>query len=823
MIEKQYNPQQIEKTIQQIWQKDATFVAKEDKNKEKFYCLSMFSYPSGHLHMGHVRNYTIGDVISRFQRMLGKNVMQPTGWDAFGLPAENAAIKNKAHPATWTYENIKHMRSQLKQLGFAYDWQREMATCHPKYYKWEQWLFIKMLEKGLVYQKNSMVNWDPVDKTVLANEQVVDGRGWRSGALIEKKEIQQWFLKITDYAEELLNDLDKLDGWPEQVRIMQRNWIGRSVGLEIVFGVKEQIITLPVYTTRPDTLFGVTFMAVSAEHPLAKIAAKNNPAIQKFIAACQHIKIAEAELATMEKEGIDSGIKAINPLTNEEVPIWITNYVLMEYGSGAVMAVPAHDQRDFEFAKKYEIPIKAVIRPKEAETVDISQQAYVEKGILFDSGKYSDLDFEQSFAALEKDLSDQNLGQRKVNYRLRDWGISRQRYWGTPIPIIHCEHCGIVPVPLTDLPVTLPENVEIDGSTSPLKTMPEFYETTCPKCGKKAKRETDTFDTFMESSWYYARFTCPDQDESILDARADYWTPVDQYIGGIEHAILHLLYARFMHKVMRDLGLLNSDEPFAHLLTQGMVLKDGTKMSKSKGNVVDPEALIEKYGADTARLFTIFASPPEQSLEWSDSGVEGCYRFLKRVWHFAYEQQAIIITCHKTHNINWQNSDTTIQELRREIHTTLKQANFDIEKTQLNTVVSACMKLHNTLVKIAEIKTPSAERNYLLSKGFNILLRILNPIAPHITQYLWENLEFTGNIVDATWPVVDETALITNKINLVIQINGKKRSMIAVEKNAAKTAIEQAAINEENIVRFLQDKTVKKIIVVPGRLVNIVM
>lgn len=807
MIDKIYNHKSIETDIQEQWNVSQTFLTKETPEKEKFYCLSMFPYPSGHLHMGHVRNYTIGDVISRYQRMLGKNVMQPIGWDAFGLPAENAAIKNNIPPAKWTYQNIAHMREQLKRLGMAYDWSRELTTCDPNYYRWEQWLFIKMYEKGLVYKKNAVVNWDPVDQTVLANEQVIDGKGWRSGAPIERKEIPQWFLKITAYTDELLAGLDTLDGWPDQVKTMQRNWIGRSVGVEMHFEVVDHAELLTIYTTRPDTLFGVTFMAIATQHPLALEAAKNSTEIARYSEECKHIKVAEADMATMEKTGLDTGFKAINPFTNELVPIWVTNYVLMDYGSGAVMAVPGHDPRDYEFAKKYDLPIKQVLQPIN-EPCDLSKAAYSGKAPLINSGKYNGLNFNEAFDAIASDLAAKNQGKKTVNYRLRDWGISRQRYWGAPIPMIFCENCGAVPALEKDLPVILPEEVDFSESISPLHTMKSFYETTCPKCHGVAKRETDTFDTFMESSWYYARFACPDQTEKMLDDRANYWTPVDQYIGGIEHAILHLLYARFLHKVMRDFGLVNSDEPFTRLLTQGMVLKGGEKMSKSKGNTVDPQMLIEQYGTDTARLFCMFAAPPDQSLEWSDSGVEGCYRFLKRIWSFAAENQTALMVK--------QPVDLTSehQVARREIHTILQQASYDMDRLQFNTVVSACMKLMNCLSKSS---------SSVMTEGFNILLRILNPIAPHIAQHLWQALDYGDDIAIASWPPVDETALVTDEIELVVQVNGKLRSQIKVNANADKATVEKIALNDPKIKLHCGDQMIKKVIIVPKRLVNIVI
>lgn len=764
-----YNPNLLETTIQTFWDTHESFKATKNNTQEKFYCLAMLPYPSGQLHMGHVRNYTIGDVIARYQNMLGKNVMQPMGWDAFGLPAENAAIQHKTAPAKWTYQNIATMRTQLKRLGFAYDWSREFATCDPHYYRWEQWFFIHLYEKGLAYKKNAVVNWDPVDQTVLANEQVVDGRGWRSGALVERREISQWFLKITDYAEELLADLNQLDGWPEQVRTMQRNWIGRSEGLIIPFALQQQERVIDIFTTRPDTLMGCTYVAIAPEHPLAIQLAETHPSINEFLTECRHVQLAEAVVATQEKRGIDTGLKAIHPLTGAELPIWIANFVLMDYGTGAIMSVPFNDERDREFAEKYHLPIQ------EIELDD----------------------------SLAEKLLREGKAQRQVNYRLRDWGISRQRYWGAPIPMIDCKTCGTVPVPLDELPVRLPEDVEITGSGSPLKMLPSFYETTCPRCHQPATRETDTFDTFISSSWYYARYTCADQDTTMLDERAEYWTPVDQYIGGIEHAILHLLYARFFHKLMRDMGLLNSDEPFKRLLTQGMVLKDGSKMSKSKGNTVDPQALIEQYGADTVRFFIIFAAPPEQSLEWSDSGVEGAYRFLKRVWSIAE---------HIPTNNNTQ------PQLRHQIHTILAQINYDYERLQFNTVASGCMKLLNVISEI----TSSA----LMQESLGILLRVLAPIVPHITCHLWEELGYNkiyGTLFHAPWPQPDPAALKTESIQLVVQINGKLRGHIEVPADANQEVVQKIALADEHIQRAINNQPVKKIIVVPGRLVNIVI
>lgn len=820
-MELQYQPNQIEQDAQTYWQEQQSFKVKEDKSRSKFYCLSMLPYPSGELHMGHVRNYTIGDVIARYQRMLGKNVLQPMGWDAFGLPAENAALKNKLPPAQWTYQNIAHMRNQLKRLGLAIDWSRELTTCKPDYYRWEQWLFLKMFEKGLAYKKNAIVNWDPVDQTVLANEQVVDGRGWRSGALIENREISQWFLKITAYADELLQDLEQLSGWPEQVRTMQRNWIGRSKGTEIDFSIADLSEKITIFTTRPDTLFGVTYLAIAPEHPLATKLAKQDSNIATFIEQCHHIKMAEAELATVEKKGVAIPYKAIHPVTGEMLPIWIANFVLMEYGSGAVMSVPAHDQRDFEFAQKYHLPIKQVIAPADQTQWDFSKAAFTLHGLLINSGKYNGLTFDQAFAALAEDLSKENKGRVQTHYRLHDWGISRQRYWGTPIPIIYCKKCGTVPVPEKDLPVLLPENVTLENPQSPLKSMPEFYETTCPKCSGKAQRETDTFDTFIESSWYFARYCCPDQQEHMLDERAKYWLPVNQYIGGIEHAVMHLLYARFIYKVMRDEGLINSDEPFTNLLTQGMVLKDGAKMSKSKGNVVAPTELIEKYSVDTARLFSIFAAPPELSLEWSDSGVEGSFRFLKRLWSYAFEAATIIkLQNQQTAKIDFTDAPETIHHVRKQLFEILHQANYDMERMQFNTVVSAAMKIFNLLPK------PESNNDYqhkFIREAFSILLRLLAPITPHITHYLWRELQYGDDILKSSWPEIDQTALISNTIAMVVQVNGKLRAHISIPKNASQENIQQAALANENVKRAMENKNYKKIIIVPNKLINIVV
>lgn len=815
-----YHHRQIEQEAQEFWESNHTFEAKEDLNTEKFYCLSMLPYPSGELHMGHVRNYTIGDVIARYQRMLGKNVLQPMGWDAFGLPAENAAINNKLPPAEWTYKNIKEMRSQLQQLGYAIDWKREFATCDPEYYRWEQWLFIKLYKKGLAYQKNAVVNWDPVDHTVLANEQVVDGRGWRSGALVERKEIKQWFLKITAYAEELLNDLDLLEGWPEQVKTMQRNWIGKSQGVELHFEVKERPgETLSIFTTRPDTLMGVTYVGVAPEHPLAHFAGEYNREIKDFIAQCRNIKVAEAELATMEKRGVATSLHAIHPITGEEVPIWIANFILMEYGSGAVMAVPGHDQRDLEFAQKYQLPIKQVIKPKDDSTWDYQQGAFLEHGILIDSGDFTGLESADAMNEIAKALETAKRGKKVTHYRLRDWGISRQRYWGAPIPIIYCDSCGTVPVPEHDLPVLLPLDVVPEGTGSPLKTLESFYKTVCPNCGEPAHRETDTFDTFMESSWYYDRYCSYDQHQAILDDRVRYWAPVDQYIGGIEHAILHLLYARFVHKLLRDEGILNSKEPFTRLLTQGMVLKDGAKMSKSKGNVVPPTTLIQQFGADTVRLFTIFAAPPEQSLEWSQDGVEGANRFLRRLWTLA-EQLRPKLRVVPTRDYPNESLTSAQKDLRKQIHTILKQANIDMERLQLNTVVSASMKMFNILNEIDQGNEGNIQ---ILHEGISILLRILSPISPHIAHHLWRELNYGHDVAKASWPKVDNRALKTDTIHMVVQVNGKLRGEIHVPIDADQDTITQIALSNSHVQKFIDEKPHKKIVIVPHKLVNIVL
>jgi leucyl-tRNA synthetase len=812
-MQQQYPFKDIEQQAQQYWETKQSFAASETSDKPKYYCLSMFPYPSGRLHMGHVRNYTIGDVLSRFHKMKGFNVMQPMGWDAFGLPAENAAIKNETAPAKWTYENIEHMKAQLKQLGLGVDWNREIATCTPEYYKWEQWLFTELFKKGLIYKKTSTVNWDPVDGTVLANEQVIDGRGWRSGALVEKRDIPQYFMKITAYAEELLTDLDTLDGWPEQVKTMQRNWIGKSYGCEVEFPIVGQDGNLKVYTTRPDTLMGATYVAVAAEHALATLAAQNNPVLADFIAECKRGSVAEADVATAEKKGMDTGLFVTHPLNDEQLPVWVANYVLASYGEGAVMAVPAHDERDFEFANKYSLPIKAVIKHTDDDTLPMT-----EHGILFDSGDFNGLDFEQSSEAISTALNTKNLGKRRTQFRLRDWGVSRQRYWGCPIPIVHCASCGEVPVPLEQLPVVLPENVVMDGVGSPIKKDPSFYETTCPTCNGKATRETDTLDTFFESSWYFARYASFDSNDAMVDERANYWLPVDQYVGGIEHAILHLLYARFFNKLMRDVGLIKNDEPFTNLLTQGMVLKDGSKMSKSKGNTVDPQQLIDTYGADTARLFMMFAAPPEQSLEWADSGVEGANRFLRRLWKAVYEHVSLgEIAAYTAGELSAE-----LKAIRLQLHLTIEKVADDYgRRHSFNTAISSVMELMNALAKIdATDDTTRSVRQEVLQ---NVAL-LLSPIVPHICQALWTELKPNSHILDAGWPEADKAAMVQDSVEYVIQVNGKLRGSMTVAKTEPKEALEKLALAQPCVQKFIEaNMTVRKIIVVPNKLINVVV
>ncbi|WP_313280127.1 leucine--tRNA ligase [Stutzerimonas balearica] len=866
-MHEQYLPREIEAAAQAQWEANKSFEVSEEPGKDTFYCLSMFPYPSGKLHMGHVRNYTIGDVIARYQRMQGKNVLQPMGWDAFGMPAENAAMKNQVAPAKWTYENIAYMKAQLKSLGLAIDWSREVTTCKPDYYRWEQWLFTRLFEKGVIYRKNGTVNWDPVDQTVLANEQVIDGRGWRSGALIEKREIPMYYFKITAYADELLESLDELDGWPEQVKTMQRNWIGKSRGMEISFPYDVASIgsegVMKVFTTRPDTLMGATYVAVAAEHPLATLAAQNNPELQAFIDECKRGGVAEADIATQEKKGLATSLRVQHPLTGELLPVWVANYVLMNYGEGAVMAVPAHDERDFEFASKYGLPIKPVVRTSAGdETPAPWQDAYGEHGQLINSGIYDGLDFEGAFDAIEVALQKKGLGQARTQFRLRDWGISRQRYWGCPIPIIHCDSCGDVPVPEDQLPVVLPEDVVPDGAGSPLAKMPEFYECSCPKCGAPAKRETDTMDTFVESSWYFARYASPNYDQGMVDPQAaNHWLPVDQYIGGIEHAILHLLYARFFHKLMRDEGLVSSNEPFKNLLTQGMVVAEtyyrtlenggkdwfnpadveverdakakvigarlktdgqpveigGTeKMSKSKNNGVDPQAMIDAYGADTCRLFMMFASPPDMSLEWSDSGVEGASRFLRRVWRLAHAH----VSAGLPGTLDLATLSDEQKAVRRAIHLAIRQASTDVgQHHKFNTAIAQVMTLMNVLEKAP---TASEQDRALLQEGLETVALLLAPITPHICHELWQQLGKPGAIIDAQWPKVDESALVQDSLTLVVQVNGKLRGQIEVPASASREEVETAARGNENVLRFTEGLTIRKVIVVPGKLVNIV-
>lgn len=873
-----YQPQALEKALQARWQREQAFAARESTSEtdgetggesasgEKFYCLSMFPYPSGKLHMGHVRNYTIGDAISRFQRLLGKNVLQPMGWDAFGLPAENAALKHGVAPAAWTVQNIAHMRQQLQSLGLAIDWQREIQTCDPAYYRHEQWFFLKLYERGLVYQKTAEVNWDPVDQTVLANEQVIDGRGWRSGALVEKKQIRQWFIKITAYADELLKDLHTLEQWPEAVKKMQEAWLGRSEGVELDFALttpQGELRAIRVYTTRPDTLFGVSYLAIAADHPLATLAAVNNAEVTAFIAECRQGSTAEADLATQEKKGLATAFTVIHPLTQEALPVFIANFVLSSYGTGAVMAVPAHDSRDFAFAEKYQLPIRPVVFPENGEH-DFKAEAYTAPGRLQDSAQWTGLSSTEAKSAIGEYLEQQGIGMRKVQYRLRDWGISRQRYWGAPIPMIYCDDCGVIPVPEADLPVVLPTDIVLTEPRSPLPTHPDFASVTCPQCGKSARRETDTFDTFFESSWYYARFACPDA-ATMTDARAQYWLPVDQYIGGIEHAVLHLLYARFFHKAMRDLGLVPGNEPFRRLLTQGMViaptfyrevagqkqyfsaseveyapvhakggreiqpvlLADGLpvvkgaleKMSKSKNNGVDPEPLIAEYGADTLRLFMLFTSPPEQSLEWSDSAIEGAQRFLKRLWRAVYQhwQQGVVTAMNQQTSANLSKAG---KALRRKLHQTIAKVEQDYrERYAFNTAIAACMELLNAA---QEYEEASASAQALRQEVFETLAVLLSPIVPHLSQALWEGLGKSGLIIQARFPQVDSAALAAEEMTLVIQINGKLRDELTVAVGSDPDTIQAEALALASVQKHLNGQTPKKIIYVPGKLLNIV-
>jgi leucyl-tRNA synthetase len=870
-----YDPRAIESAAQEYWQQQKTFEVTEDPSREKYYCLAMFPYPSGRLHMGHVRNYTITDVISRYQRMLGKNVLHPMGWDAFGLPAENAAIQNKTAPAKWTEQNIAYMKGQLEALGFGLDWSRELRTCDPEYYRWEQWFFTRLVEKGLAYRKVSAVNWCPKDETVLANEQVIEGCCWRCDTPVVRKEIPQWSIRITDYAEELLADLDQLTEWPDQVRAMQANWIGKSRGQEINFDLSESIAdidTLPVYTTRPDTLMGVTYVSIAATHPVAEALAKDNAELTEFIASCAEQSTAEADMATMEKRGIDTGLSCVHPITGDTVPVWVANYVLMDYGSGAVMAVPAHDQRDYEFAQKHKLPIREVIAPADGSASEIENQAYTDKGLLINStgshGEWNGLDFDKAFAAIAEKLESLGKGQVQTNYRLRDWGVSRQRYWGAPIPILFSEGQEI-PVPADKLPVVLPEDVVMDGIQSPIKSDPEWRKTEYQ--GQPAEHETDTFDTFMESSWYFARYTCPNFDQGMVDPeKANYWLPVNQYVGGIEHAILHLLYARFFNKLMRDEGLVNCDEPFERLLCQGMVLansyyyldadghkewvnpadvevernekslivaakqiSDGkelmvngmTKMSKSKNNGVDPQSAIDKYGADTVRLFTMFAAPPEQTLEWSDEGVQGASRFVKRLWAFSAEHADLNYSDYLDAKGNLLAAaigglSTDASAVRMEVHSILKKANFDYQRNQFNTVVSSAMSLLNLLTST---KTPGNNSEPVVCEALSILLRLLYPVAPHISHYLWVELSLGDEILNAPWPEVDESAMVQNEIELMVQVNGKLRGKIKVSPDVDQETAKDIALADESVKRFTEDKTLRKVILVPGRLLNLVV
>ncbi|MBW8809091.1 MAG: leucine--tRNA ligase [Lysobacter sp.] len=903
-----FDPSALEAAAQRYWDATRAFEVDESSAKPKYYCLSMLPYPSGALHMGHVRNYTIGDVISRYKRMTGFNVLQPMGWDAFGLPAENAAIKNKTAPAKWTYANIAHMKAQLKTMGYAIDWSREFATCTPDYYVHEQRMFVRLMKRGLAYRKNSVVNWDPIDQTVLANEQVIDGRGWRTGALVEKREIPQWFLKITDYAQELLDGLDTLPGWPEAVKTMQRNWIGRSEGLEIRFDVRDEagnaVEPLTVFTTRPDTLMGVTYVSIAAEHPLAAHAAQSDPDLAAFIAELRQGGVSEAELETQEKRGRDTGLRAIHPVSGEHVPVFVANFVLMNYGTGAVMAVPGHDQRDWEFAKRYHLPIKTVIVPDAVRdalaeigrdvarhpdamssalgggpsidvydtgaAVQVVEQfqagidergPWTERGWLVNSGEYDGMDFQQSLDALATRFEAQGRGNRRVNYRLRDWGVSRQRYWGCPIPVILCAKCGDVPVPEDQLPVVLPEDVEFSGVASPIKSDPQWRKTTCPNCGGDAERETDTFDTFMESSWYYARYTSPGAADQV-DERAKYWTPVDQYIGGIEHAILHLMYFRFYHKLMRDQGLVNSDEPATNLMTQGMVIADtfyrslpdgrpdwinpadveiqrdergritgallkadglpveigGTeKMSKSKNNGVDPQLMVGKFGADTVRLFSMFAAPPDQSLEWNEAGVEGMARFLRRLWVAVHRHAAD----GAAPALDLAALDAAQKTLLRQVHETIQKVGDDYgRRHSFNTAIAAVMELLNHLSKFDD---PSGNGRALRQDALAAIVLLLNPITPHTSHTLWQVLGHEETLLeDIAFPQADPSALTRDAVTLAVQVNGKLRGTIEVPVGIAKDDAERLALAEPNVVKFMEGLTVRKVIVVPGKIVNIV-
>ena len=859
-MQQHYRPDLIEPAVQQYWAENKVFKAIKDTSKEKYYCLSMFPYPSGRLHMGHVRNYTIGDVVSRYQRMNGKNVLQPIGWDAFGLPAEGAAIKNKTAPAKWTYENIEYMKNQLKMLGFGYDWDREIATCRPEYYKWEQWFFTELYKKGLVYKKNSTVNWCPNDVTVLANEQVHDGCCWRCDTPVEQKEIPQWFIKITDYAEQLLGGLDQLPQWPDMVKTMQRNWIGRSEGVEITFDVADTAEKVAVYTTRPDTFYGVSYLGIAAAHPLADLAAEKNPELAEFIREAKNAKVAEADLATMEKKGMATGLFAIHPLTGEKLPIWVANFVLMHYGTGAVMAVPAHDQRDFEFAQKYDLPIKQVIAPLADEEIDLTKQAFVEHGKLVNSAEFDGLDFNGAFNGIADKLEKLGVGKRQVNYRLRDWGVSRQRYWGAPIPMLTLPNGETVPAPIEDLPIILPEDVVMDGVKSQIKADPNWAKTTFN--GEPALKETDTFDTFMESSWYYARYTSPSYAEGMLDKdEANYWLPVDQYIGGIEHATMHLLYFRFFHKLLRDAGFVTSDEPAQKLLCQGMVLADAfyytsptneriwvsptqvtlerdekgriikatdpegrelvhtgmTKMSKSKNNGMDPQEMVEKYGADTVRLFMMFASPAEMTLEWQESGVEGAKRFLGRVWNLVYEYS--LNPAKTALDVTALSADQ--KALRRDVHKTIAKVSDDIGRRQtFNTAIAAVMELMN---KLTRAPLESEQDRAVMAEALSAVVRMLYPITPHICFELWKALGNESNIDHAEWVKADEAAMVEDKKLIVVQVNGKVRGKVTVAADADEETVKTVAFADENVKKFTDNTQIVKVIYVPGKLLNVVV
>jgi leucyl-tRNA synthetase len=861
-MEERYLPSAVEADAQRYWDEQASFVVAEDPARPKYYCLCMFPYPSGRLHMGHVRNYTIGDVLTRFMRMQGYNVLQPMGWDAFGLPAENAAMANGVPPAKWTYDNIAYMRRQLKSLGFGIDWSREVTTCRPEYYRWNQWLFLRMLEKGIAYRRTGVVNWDPVDQTVLANEQVIDGRGWRTGAIVEKREIPMYYLRITDYAQDLLDALAKLPGWPERVRLMQENWIGRSEGLEIAFEVEGEAESLPIYTTRPDTLCGVTYMAVAAEHPLAQRAARGNADLQAFIAECQRTGVTEAALETMEKRGMPLGINVLHPITGERVPVWVANFVLMGYGTGAVMSVPAHDQRDWEFARRYGLPIHPVVQPLDGSLPDIESGAFLDHGRLINSGRFDGLEFDEAFDAYAKLFESRGTGKRRVNWRLRDWGISRQRYWGCPIPLIHCAVCGVQPVPDEQLPVMLPEDLVPDGGGNPLGRNEQFLSCSCPKCGGVARRETDTMDTFVDSSWYFFRYASAGNDQAMVDARADYWLPVDQYIGGIEHAILHLLYSRFWTRVMRDLGLTKVEEPFTNLLTQGMVLNEiyfrkpasgrityynpadvdtllddkgarigavlredgepvesggiGT-MSKSKNNGVDPQALVERYGADTARLFMMFAAPPEQTLEWSDEGVEGAFRFMKRLWKAVHQH----VNGGAAPALDVGALDEPQRTLRRQVHETLAKVTIDIGRRRtFNTAIAAVMELLNALGRFDDY---SPQGRAVMQEALELVVLMLSPVVPHAAHALWRELGQQGAIVDQRWPSTDPLALERESVEVVVQVNGKLRGRVTVPVGADESVVREAALADTNVRRFMEGKPVRKFVYVPGKLANVVV